>query len=231
MYSLDTKNAKENVAKAYAKPLSRNILESGKYNVVIDCAIWTDYSGWKGLELHFLDENEQKARISLTYESNEGKRFFGADQIDAIMVCTAIRNLTAANDTYVMWSKAEQSFVEQEVKACPELKGKSLTLLLQKELDAYNSNEGVKETEGVRIYGAYQLSTGLSASEILDRKTIAEDIVEAQATLEKNPLFITKRHKTLMSGNAAKKPTQNNSYASKPANAQPSLDEDDDLPF
>lgn len=223
MYALNTKDVKENVAKAYSKPMSRNITESGKYNVVIDCAIWTDFSGWKGLELHLIDENEQKARLQLTYESNQGERFFGADQLDAIMVCSKVKNLTSEPDSYVMWSRAEQSFTEQDVNAAPELKGKHLTLLLQKQLDAYSGQNGVKEQEGLRIYGVYQAETELSASEILERVTIADDIKEAEANLEKSPLFITKRHKTLMAGAN----TGGGSYA----NNKPAEDLDDLLPF
>lgn len=223
MYALNTKDLKDNVAKAYSKPMSKNINESGKYNVVIDCAIWTDFSGWKGLELHLVDENENKARISLTYESNQGERFFGADQLDAIMVCAKVKNLTSAPDSYVMWSRVEQSFTEQDVNAAPELKGKELTLLLQKQLDAYSGQNGVKESEGMRIYGVYQTGSELSASEILERVTIADDIKEAEANLEKAPLFITKRHKTLMGANQQ----SGGSYSTnKPADAL-----DDDLPF
>ena len=225
MYALNTKDLKDNVAKAYSKPMSKNITESGKYNVIIDCAIWTDFSGWKGLELHLLDENENKARIALTYESNQGERFFGADQLDAIMVCSSVKSLTSAPDSYVMWSRAEQSFTEQDVSGCPELKGKELTLLLQRQLDAYEGQNGVKETDGLRIYGVYQNKTELSANEILDRVTIAEDIKESEANLEKSPLFITKRHKNLKGA----KPVAGGSYVNNKPNENNDLD--DDLPF
>ena len=226
MYSLPKTAAeiKANVEKAYGNPMSKNINESGKYNLMIDVAIWTDFGGWKGLELHLVDENEQKTRIGLTYESNSGERFFGADTLDSIMVCTGVKNLTAAPDSYVMWSKVEQSFTEQDVNGCPELKGKWVTALLQKQLDAYQGQNGVKESEGMRIYGIYQIKTELSANEIMDKVTIADDIVEAAANLEKSPLFITKRHKNLMG--AAPQQQQAGAYG------KPAADEDDsDLPF
>lgn len=227
MYSLPKTAAeiKANVEKAYSKPMSKNITESGKYNLMIDVAIWTDFGGWKGLELHFIDENEQKTCISLTYEDKDGKRFFGADTLDSIMVTTGVKNLTAAPDSYVMWSKVEQSFTEQDVNGCPELKGKWVTGLLQAQLDAYNGNDGVRETQGMRIYGIYQAKTELSANEIMDKVTIANDVHEALANLEKTPLFITKRHKTLM---GAKPVQQSTGYGSA---GKATEDLDDDLPF
>lgn len=231
MYSLPKTAAeiKSNVEKAYSKPMSRNITESGKYNLMIDCAIWTDFGGWKGLELNLIDENEQKTRISLTYQSNTGERFFGADTLDSIMVCTAVKNLTAAPDSYVMWSQVERAFTEQDVNGCPELKGKWVTGLLQAQLDAYTNKEGLAvEQEGMRIYGIYQAKHELSANEIMDKVTIANDIHESLANLEKSPLFITKRHKTLMSG--AKSSQSSGSYGSQQKSNE-NNDLDDDLPF
>lgn len=229
MYSLPKTAAeiKSNVEKAYSKPMSRNITESGKYNLMIDCAIWTDFGGWKGLELNLIDENEQKTRISLTYQDKEGNRFFGADTLDSIMVCTAVKNLTAAPDSYVMWSQVERTFTEQDVNGCPELKGKWVTGLLQAQLDAYTNKEGLAvEQEGMRIYGIYQAKHELSANEIMDKVTIANDIHESLANLEKSPLFITKRHKTLMKGGVAQ---SSGSYGSTAKVVEE--DDDSDLPF
>lgn len=231
MYSLPKTavEIKANVAKAYNKPRSQNITESGKYNLMIDCAIWTDFGGWKGLELNLVDENEQKARISLTYQSNTGERFFGADTLDSIMVCTGVKNLTAAPDSYVQWSKVEQSFTEQDVNGCPELKGKWVVGLLQAQLDAYTNTQGVvTPTEGMRIYGIYQAQYELSANEIMDKVTIPNDIHESLANLEKSPLFVTKRHKQLTTGSGST--PKSGSYGSQQKTNE-NNDLDDDLPF
>lgn len=232
MYSLNRNQAelKKSVAESYSKPSSKRIDTTGAYNAMIECAEWQEFNGWKKLVIHLISEQEQKATIELPYESNTGERMFGANTIDALMVCHRIGDLKAEPDTIVKYDYESKSDVETDVSACPELKGKWFHLLLRKTMDAYQKKDTgeVKEITTMTFAGVFQHKTRLSANEIMEKQTIAKEIDEAMANLEGYSIGYTKRHKNLF-GNGQQQTQQGGGYAN--AGKQAPLEDDSDLPF
>ncbi|WNA15541.1 hypothetical protein [Acinetobacter phage HFM1] len=232
MYSLNRNQdeLKKSVAESYSKPSNRNIDTTGAYNAMIECAEWQEFNGWKKLVVHLINENEQKISIELPYESNTGERMFGANTIDALMVCHRIGDLKEEKDTFVKWDYETKSNVEQDVRGCPELKGKWFHVLLRKTMDAYKKSDTgeIKEITVMTFAGVFQHKTLLSANEIIAKKTVAEEIKEAMVNLENYALGFTKRHKTLFGGNGQQQ-QQGGGYAN--AGKQAPLEDDSDLPF
>jgi hypothetical protein len=234
MYSLNrnAEQLKQQVSESYSKPSSRNIDTTGAYNAMIECAEWQEYNGWKKLVVHLISENEQKTSIELPYESNTGERMFGANTIDAFMVCHKIGNLTAQSDSIVKWDYESKSNVEQQVSGCPELKGKWFHILLRKTMDAYQKKDTgeIKEITTMSIAGVFQHKTHLSAVEIVGKVTVAKEITEAMTNLENYALGFTKRHKTLMSGGQQQQQSSGYGNAGSQHSQQPD-DLYDSLPF
>ncbi|QHJ79199.1 MAG: hypothetical protein [Caudoviricetes sp.] len=231
MYSLNrnAEQLKQQVSESYSKPAGKIIDTTGAYNTQIECAEWQEHNGWKKLVVHLISENEQKTTVELPYESNTGERMFGANTIDAFMVCQKIGNLTAQTDSIVKWDYDSKSNVEQQVNGCPELKGKWFHILLRKTMDAYQKRDTgeIKEIVTMSIAGVFQHKTLLSATEIISKVTVSKEITEAMTNLENYALGFTKRHKTLMSGSQPQQ--QSNGYGN--AGKKAPLEDDSDLPF
>lgn len=230
MYALNTnkETLKSNVAGAYQKQSTGRIQETGAYNAMIDCAVWEEFNGWKKLVIYLVDENESTGVLEFPYSDPQGERMFGADSLDALMVCGGIRtDLTKAKDTVMRWSPALKSMNEDEVDSCPELKGKWYKFLLRKTMDAYiNKNTGeTKEYSIMQCAGIYQHKTDLSAVEIIDKVTQGTAIISGLEALEGYPLGRTKRHKELFT---EVKKSGNSGYG-KPTPAPEDLDSE--LPF
>lgn len=80
--------------------------------------------------------------------------------------------------------------LEMAKNGYPSLMGKRIGLLLQKEL-ATNNNTGA-DTERLNIFGVFEADSGLTASEILDKKTEPQQLEKIVTALMAKPIRDTR---------------------------------------
>ncbi len=207
MYNLDTTAAKK------ADQTGNRITEIGKYvGTFTQAEDITAGTGTKGVALRF-ESNGQAANLSLYTMKADGETIMGYQALMAIMTCLGLRNIEPKPGQVKKWDNETRSEVTLSAQVFPELCGKPIGLLL--ETEGYWKNDG---TEGKRmvIAGIFQAKTELTASEILERKTVPELLPKMAERLHHRPAKAQ-----------AKAP------ASRPAAAGPGgfEDMDDDIPF
>lgn len=212
--------------------------KSGDYKCKIETAFWTNSnqqdSQSKFLVIDFVVEGtEQKQTIELCYQKKDGTRNdFQADKIDGIMAALKLRSLTNKPRQLTRYDRVQGHDVTKNFECCPELEGKTIGILFQKEQDAYQDrNSGQwKEVKKTNIYAVYQAETGLTPSEILDRVTQPKELESLKASLESNPLYYSNNWKNSpFNGNNGGQQQQSGGYAN--AGKQAPLEDDSDLPF
>jgi len=206
MYALDTQAAK-------AANAGGRIDTTGKYNGTIKrCIMFTNQNGTDGVEFEFVDSTGAGATMTLWTRSQKNPKLSGYNVLMSMMVVCGIRNLSAQPRMVKKYDYAEKAEIDMQVTVAPEFDNKPITLLLQRE--EYEKNNG---DTGYRmnIYAAVQQGTDLSADEILDRKTVAEQVNKLLGRL----------------ADKKAKPQQGGSVA--PTHQQQSRQDnlDDDLPF
>lgn len=206
MYTLDTQAAK-------AANAGGRIDTTGKYSGTIKrCIMFTNQNGTDGVEFEFVDSTGAGATMTLWTRSQKNPKLSGYNVLMSMMVVCSIRNLSAQSRMVKKYDYAEKAEIDMQVTVAPEFDNKPITLLLQRE--EYEKNNG---DTGFRmnIYAALQQGTDLSADEILDRKTVAEQV-----------------HK-LMGRLADKKAKPQHGGSAMPSQQQQSRNDDldSDLPF
>lgn len=182
-YSLDTKAAKS------ADAISQSIRESGKYKGVITRAeaIESD-KGTKGLGLSFkADDGSSADYLDLYTENSAGEALYSAKTVHAIMACCKVREMKDGQKVQIeRWDKDAGARVKVTVPGYPELMGKRIGLLLQKELSTH-STKGT-DTERMTIFAVFQADTELVASEVLDQATKPERLTKMVDALTAKPI-------------------------------------------
>lgn len=206
MYALDTQAAK-------AANAGGRIDTTGKYNGTIKrCIMFTNQNGTDGVEFEFVDSTGAGATMTLWTRSQKNPKLSGYNVLMSMMVVCGIRNLSAQSRMVKKYDYAEKAEIDMQVTVAPEFDNKPITLLLQREeYEKSNGDTGYR----MNIYAALQQGTDLSADEILDRKTVAEQA-----------------HK-LMGRLADKKAKPQHGGGVAPTHQQQSRQDnlDDDLPF
>lgn len=217
-YRLDTTAAKQ------ADTIVSSIRETGKYiGTITRAEALTSQSGTKGLGLSIRTADGQTADyLDIYTHKGNGDALSGAKTVSAILACLQLRGIDEGSITCEKWDKDEGKRVKREVPGYPDLMGKRLGFLLQKELGT-NDRTGA-DTERMVVFGVFSAETELTASEILDKKTNPERLPKMLEALLARPVR-DNREKT---GGAP---------ARRPAPAQSSGgrggfdDIDDDIPF
>lgn len=206
MYALDTQAARAAIA-------GGRIDTTGKYNGTIKrCIRFTNQKGTDGVEFEFVDSTGAGATMTLWTRSQKNPKLIGYNVLMSMMVVCGIRNLSAQPRMVKKYDYDEKAEIDKQVTVAPEFDNKPITLLLQREeYEKSNGDTGYR----MNIYAAVQQGTDLSADEILDRKTVAEQV-----------------HK-LMGRLADKKAKPQHGGSAMPSQQQQSRhdDLDQDLPF
>lgn len=157
-YNLDTNLAKQADSGGY-------ISESGKYAGKFTQAFQViSKKGTYGIEFAFETNQGEKANFIQIWTHNaQGEALFGAQYINALMAVLRQRSLSKHPAVIKEWNGADR-----QVESFPDLIGKPVGLLLQKE--EYLKNDGSVGFK-LNIQGAFDPETELTASEILERKT------------------------------------------------------------
>ena len=183
MYALDTKAAQK------ADQTGNRINEIGKYvGTFTQAEDITAATGTKGVALRF-DSNGQGTNLSLYTKKADGETIMGFQTLMAIMTCLGLRNIEPKEGTVKYWDRETNSEETKAAEVFPELCGKPIGLLL--ETEGYNKTDGTVGTKMV-IAGVFQAKTELTATEILERKTVPEMLPKMVARLHHRPVKASK---------------------------------------
>lgn len=180
-YSLNTEAAKA------ADTMNNRLDETGKYiGVFTRAEAVTSKKGAVGIDLSFKSDDGRTADfLSVWTHGKDGNEIYGYKQLMAIMTCLRVKQLTKTPGTVKKYDKASGGIAEFQADIYPELTGKQIGLLLQRE--AYVKNDG-SEGHKLNIAGAFEAGSELTASEILGKKTTPELLAKMTSALKDKPL-------------------------------------------
>lgn len=184
MYKLDP------AAAAKADTIGAYINESGKYvgkltraEKLVSATKKTD-----GIGFTFKADDGRETRFDIWTYNADGKPLSGLNQVNAIMACLQVRELTVISHPVRRWENNQEITVDGEV--FPELQNKPIGLLLRSEEYEKMSNGVATGQVGKRmgLFAIFQARTELMASEILSRKTKPEQLGKVIGLLADKPL-------------------------------------------
>lgn len=178
MYDLDTTAARK------ADQTGNRINEIGKYiGTFTQAEDVTASTGTKGLGLRF-ESNGQTTNLSLYTRKSNGDEIMGYQALMAIMTCMKLRGIKPVSGVVKYWDMDANAEAQRNGSVFPDLCNKPIGLLL--ETEDYPKTAGGIGTRMV-IAGIFQPSTELTAGEILDKKTVPEQLAKMVARLRHRP--------------------------------------------
>lgn len=141
-----------------------------------------------GVGFTFKAEDGRECRFDVWTYNAKGEPLSGLNQVNAIMACLQVREVTVMKAPVRRWENNQEITVDGEV--FPELQDKPIGLLLRSE-EYEKMNNGVKTgMTGWRmgLFAIFQADTELMASEIMKRKTKPEQLEKVIAMLADKPL-------------------------------------------
>lgn len=162
------------------------ITQSGKYICTITRAEkLTAKTGTAGLGLSVkLDTGETAQYLDIYIAKSNGEPLSGMKTVQAIIGCLSMRSAPDGQITVEKYNPDTRTREQKSVPGYPEMMGKRIGLLLQQELSTYNG----KEQSKMVIVGVFQADTGLTVTEILDRKTKPETLGKMMEWLIAHPV-------------------------------------------
>lgn len=214
MYTLDAAAAKQ------ADQTGKFIKETGKYKGRFTKAeALVAGSGTHGIAFTFESEDKQTVNFSLYTIKKDGEKLYGYQTLMALMACMKLRKVSGpVTGTATKYDFDTKQDVQYQAPLLLDLMNKPIGVLLQsceyaKEKDRVPTGEyGWK----IEIQGAFEPSSELTASEILNGKTKPELLAHMVSHLADRPL---------------KKKTGSKPAASSPGYSTPDNFSDDDIPF
>lgn len=201
-----------------ADKVNSQITESGTYICTITRAedLTSKDKGTKGLGLSIKDEHGATAPyLDVYYERADGEPLVGAKTVQAILGCLKLREAVPSQIQCEKWDKATKGMQKVTVPGFPDLMGKRIGFLFQKELQT-NDKTG-DDVSRLNIISVFQPDTMLTVSEVLLSKTTPEILAKQQIYVANNP--VKDKRKPLV-----RAPMPNRA-------AEPMFDDDSDLPF
>lgn len=187
MYQLNPENAKQ------ADTAGGRIDTTGKYIGQFTLAEnVTSTKGTKGIEFSFRSEDGQTADYLTIWTINSNnEELFGKKILDAIMTCLRIKEIKPKRMTAEKYDRNVRQRVSVEVDAFPDLMGKDIGLLLQRE--PYEASDGSIKHKMV-IALPFEASTGFTASEILNKAKTPEVLNRRLLALKDRPMQARKNN-------------------------------------
>lgn len=176
-----------------ADNISSVIRESGKYvGTITRAQKLLSKNDVQGLGLSFKTDDGASANyLDLYTVKPNGDILRGYNIVQALLCCCRIRDAQEGPITFERWDRDEGGMVEVTEEGYPAIMGKRVGFILQKEL-ATHSITGA-DTERMNIVAVFEASTGLTASEILDKKTKAERIDQIEQMIMRSPVRDTRK--------------------------------------
>lgn len=176
-----------------ADNISGAITETGKYvGVITRAEKLLSPKGTQGFGLSFKSDSGNSANYLDLYTVNAaGEKLRGLGFVQAILACTRTKEAKEGTITYEKWDKEAKAIIKSSATGYPELMGKRIGLLLQKELST-NSTNG-QDVERLNVYAVFEADTQLTATEILDAKTKPEQLEKIVQQLAAHPVRNTRK--------------------------------------
>lgn len=202
-YSLDAKAAKQVGTSNY-------ITDTGKYIGTFtraECVMSTQDT--EGVEFDFKSVDGRTVNyLQLWTHNSEGKEIYGGKVLSAIMACLRVRTMMPKPMDFTKFDGSRYT-----ADGLAELMTTPIGVLLQRE--EYEKRDGGTGFK-FNIVAPFEAKTELTAAEILDKKSIPEQLAKMAATLHDRVPRAQKPAKTAMA----------------PVNATQTFnDMDDDIPF
>jgi hypothetical protein len=204
-----------------ADNIASGIRESGKFIGAITRAesLKSD-KGTLGLGLSFRTDTGQTADyLDLWHTKGNGETLSSLKTVNAIMCCTRVAEAREGAIQVEKWNSAAGQREKLTVTGYPDLMGKRIGFLLQKQLE---TDQNGKDRERVQIFGVFAADTELTASEIYAKKTIPERLPLMVDALAARP--INDKRKA-----ANSKPKTTSGSADRPSTSFDDME--DDVPF
>ena len=180
-FTLDTKAAKA------ADQTNARITESGKYaGILTRSEALISKKGSKGVEFSFkADDGSSADYLSIWTHNKDGEPLSGFKTVMAMLACMSLRGAKEQTIEVEKYDFDTQQRNRVSVNGYPDMMGKPVGLLLQKEL--YTKNSG-GDGERMLIVGCYRSSDEFTASEILDKAKAPEVLAKQLAWLAGKPV-------------------------------------------
>lgn len=135
--------------------------------------------GTDGLHFEFQSSDGGSTQFDLYTRKEDGTAVFGMNQVQAMMAIMGLKGLTAVTGRHQAWVDGNKQEVEGEV--FPDLCGKRIGLVLQKELYTKGSGQ-----DGYRfsLYGVFHADTRFTASEMKDKASKPEKLAKILSGLK-----------------------------------------------
>lgn len=127
--------------------------------------------GTSGVHFEFESPGGGSANFDLWTRKEDGTAVFGVNQLSAIQAVLGLRGLRSVTGSYEGFVEGKRQEIMGQV--FPELVGKDIGLVLQKEL--YTKGDG-KEGFRMNLYGVFHPTSRLTASEMKEGKTTPEKV-------------------------------------------------------
>jgi len=203
---------------------SNRIGEKGKY-----IGRFTRAQHIEGIDFDFETTDGKRARFTLYTRKSDGTTIYGYKQLMAIMTCLKQNGLTEPqNLSAKIYDFDAGKEIDDVVPQFAELLNKPIGLLIH--MEEYKKQDGEKKWRPA-VSHAFEASTELMATEILDRKVTPQLLPKVLLTLQDRPLKDAPA--STASAPNAYEAAKNGSpaYAKQPARAGGLDDLDSDIPF
>lgn len=169
---------------------SARIEEAGKYvGTIKHVEFVTANSKTTGFEIEFETDNKESASFTIWTEKADGTSLGGVHKINALLACVGVRGLTPTNVQLEKYDFDKKERVMSNCVVAPEMAGKRVGLLLQRENYQNKSNEWKYQ---MNFFSCFHAQSELMAKEIVDRKTTPEALPKSLASLMANPITTRK---------------------------------------
>lgn len=173
---------------ATADQVSSAIRESGKYiGTITRAEKLLSTAGSQGLGLSFRSDYGGTADYLDLYTVNgKGEELPSMKAVQAILGCLGLRQANEGKIECEKYDKATRQRKKVVVDGYPDLVGKRIGLLLQKEIST--NNKTGEDADRMIVFGVFQHDTELTVSEILARKTHPETLEKMLESLTARPV-------------------------------------------
>lgn len=181
---------------ATADQVSSAIRETGKYIGTITRAeklLSTNQSQGVGLSFR-ADDGATADYLDLYTINGNGDVLPSMKTVQAVLGCLKLREAKDGKIECEKYDKATKQRKKVVVDGYPDLMGKRIGLLLQKELST--NNKTGEDSDRVIVFGVFQHDTELTVSEILARKTTPETLPKMLQALMAKPVRDSRKAKS-----------------------------------
>ncbi len=166
MYDLNTQDARQ------ADQKGGRIEQTGRYTgTIVVAESVTSQKGTRGVDIHFKADDGQTSVIQIWTIGADQKPLHGMKTISAIMACSKVRKLSEELSRVEKYDFDAGERVVMAATVLPELTGKRIGFLLQKEW--YTSQKDGSDRYKMNCYAPFEAATGCTATEVLDQKPAA----------------------------------------------------------